>query len=87
MKAILIINKPTECVDCPCVIESEGSYWCNAECKDVTTEAYEGIPKWCPLKPMPKKTGQKPYCRTKQECVNLGWDACIDVITGEQNEL
>lgn len=55
MKAILIINKPTECVDCPCAIESEGSYWCNAECKDVTTEAYEGIPKWCPLRPIPNK--------------------------------
>lgn len=81
MKAILIINKPTECVDCPCAIESEGSYWCNAEYKDVTTEAYEGIPKWCPLKPMPDKVAKELILYTEK------WANYFEVekILGEQN--
>lgn len=92
MKAILIINKPTECVDCPCAIESEGSYWCNAECKDVTTEAYEGIPKWCPLKPMPQKIesgkiedGTKTNIPIPVEHFAMGWNACLEEILNDSN--
>lgn len=93
MKAILIINKPTECVDCPCAIESEGSYWCNAKCKDVTAEAYEGIPKWCPLKPCPERLPQDMYVFESDALINAtnsgyvrGWNDCVEVIENEQND-
>ena len=78
MKAILVVDVP---------VLDDGRHLCN-ECQiwnrermiceyDRNTEH-----KGCPLKPMPKKTGQESLCRTAQECVNLGWDACIDEIMG-----
>ena len=84
MKAILIIDMPENCYECSCCdgIGCDGIE-CKNQYKGYVDGWNSGRPSWCPLKPMPKKTGQKPYCRTKQECVNLGWDACIDVITGE----
>lgn len=91
MKAILVIDMPKCCAECPLMLWDAESEYYGACCPTLkedncVADSYKENenkgtkPNWCPLKPMPKKTGQKPYCRTKQECVNLGWDACIEEI-------
>ena len=37
----------------------------------------------CKLRPLPAKTGQSAFCKDIAEACRLGWDMCIDTITGE----
>ena len=39
--------------------------------------------KFVPLRPLPAKTGQSASCKDIAEACRLGWDMCIDTITGE----
>ena len=39
--------------------------------------------KFVPLRPLPAKTGQSAFCKDIAEACRLGWDMCIDTITGE----
>lgn len=78
-KAVLVIDVP---------ILDDGRHLCN-ECPIWNDERcfceynFNMKAKGCPLKPMPQKTGQKPFCASFQEALNLGWDIAIDTITGE----
>ena len=51
MKAILVIDMPTSCRECPC------GDWniCSAMVKTHTNKMSEQREDWCPLKPMPSK--------------------------------
>ena len=51
MKAILVIDMPTSCRECPC------GDWniCSAIVKTHTNKMSEQREAWCPLKPMPEK--------------------------------
>ena len=40
--------------------------------------------KFVPLRPLPAKTGQSASCKDIAEACRLGWDMCIDAITGEK---
>lgn len=84
MKAILVIDMPESCFDCPC----ESEYLCGAARKELFYEA-DRKPEWCPLKEMPQK-----YDGDKQAYMNgepwyrwyhlteyeHGWNACIEEI-------
>ena len=91
MKAILVIDMPKECWDCPMHIEglddeNEEIMVCNAE----KIESHYGEkPSWCPLKPMPeKKWVAEGFDRimenNKEHLMSLGWNDCIDEILGEE---
>ena len=52
MKAILVVDMPTDCNECPCYYE-EG-YRCQVH-MEIDEHLDHGKPSWCPLKPMPQK--------------------------------
>lgn len=82
MKAILVIDMPSNCLDCPC----EYDY---LTCKAIDhrldyVDADNERPSWCPLKPLPKPM---PYEQTDTQTVKavkidngfrLGWNACLE---------
>ena len=87
MKAVLVIDEmPTECIECQ---------FCRILADDKPTETHclltakrneDGVntrAEWCPLRPLPAKTGQSTFCKDIAEACRLGWDMCIDTITGE----
>ena len=86
MKAILVIDMPKECWDCPMHIEglddeNEEIMVCNAE----KIESHYGEkPSWCPLKPMPNRID---WLENGYDggwvMFSTGWNACINEITGE----
>ena len=58
-KAILVIDMPKQCMDCPICASWQASafsnreYWCTAS-ENIDVDPYDK-PKWCPLKELPKK--------------------------------
>lgn len=75
MKAILVIDMPdgyeTDEVLIDYVLHTKGEY------KVLRQGGNHEV------RPMPKKTGQGHFCKDMQEALNLGWDACIEEIFGE----
>ena len=74
-KAILVIDMPTNCIDCP--------VRCDGYTPNEFIEKSNKKPSWCPLRPMPKKQ----YSSEKDEYVDLlneGWNRCLDEIMGEK---
>ena len=74
MKAILVIDMPDECGECPCY--NDEYTICQIDGRKVG--AFSPVQDWCPLKPMPKKHDNVP----KHE-YELGWNDCIEEIEGE----
>ena len=71
MKAILVIDMPTDCVKCPL---ADGYCW--------NTFPTNGKADGCPLKPLPNK---KPvsyhddlYGEVEKNFTNIGWNACLE---------
>lgn len=82
MKAILVIDAPNECDECPCL--NYKLWYCQADPKH-RDGAEDYVPEWCPLKPMPQNKeiiGTK-YIKDSNQYA-LGWNACIDEILGEE---
>lgn len=82
MKAILVTDMPSNCIDCPC----EYDY---LTCKAINhnlnyVDADNERPSWCPLRPLPQK-----YCTDgndiEEDSYWMGWNECIDEILGETN--
>ena len=97
MKAILVIDMPERCFNCPLhqTVDGEDNefmVFCNAEHwrEPITHKPIENLgkrPEWCPLKPMPmkKKIYQEAWNMTDVvNLTNIGWNACIDEILGEK---
>lgn len=79
-KAILVIDMPTECVECP--LCSDGQ--CDAlgiYMENVFNQKHER----CPLRPLPKKLdaedSNEPWFTEYRLCD--GWNACLEEITEE----
>lgn len=50
-KAILVIDMPTDCEDCPLFQDGDkGFRMCKAKSKGVEWDYYNSKPDWCPLK-------------------------------------
>ena len=94
MKAILVIDMPTDCEDCQfgydyrCFIT-----WKRFEEKEENYIITYPIPTWCPLKPLPQKkklADYLPYENYSQQTRFMdfinGWNACIREIENEQND-
>lgn len=84
-KAILVIDMPSCCYECPLcesleVLPSVEEYYCTVENNDVDRR---NKPNWCPLKPMPKK--KLPYITSSNHLIGFGegYNACIDEILGD----
>lgn len=83
MKAILVIDMPSDCVGC----NQFAFECCHAMKRDIDKECITQIkrPSWCPLKPMPNKKeiqNENGYYDLSQ-LLYEGWNACLEEITGE----
>ena len=88
-KAILIIDMPSCCRECPvCASYQESAfsireYWCPPmNNRDAEPESK---PKWCPLKPLPDKmyeSGTWTMSGYIADEFPNGWNACIEEILG-----
>ena len=76
-KAILVMDMPEKCMDCPC--EYEG----RCEVKFGIYVSLNEKPSWCPLKPMPEKREPNPLSDSNY-FEAMGWNACIDAICGKE---
>ena len=78
MKAILVMEMPENCLECPlsngsdeCVVQDEDTNFA----ADTMSELRDG----CPLVPMPERKIAVPgYAK--------GWNACLDAIEGREKD-
>lgn len=90
-KAILLLDMPKCCIDCPLHyydIDSIMPFWCGACCKELKTDDFETYkPDWCPLKEAPeiKKVDEEAEFIDMfawENGFDRGYNACIDEILG-----
>lgn len=95
-KAVLVVDMPGCCADCPCSFFERGNPILNLICGVTQEDAYNvGRPAWCPLRELPEKKdclaeAIKNECHdgTESDCAYLegksaGWNACLDEIARE----
>ena len=91
MKAILVMDMPKNCLECPIgkniSIPLETCIQCPIG-KCVIDEETEIRPDWCPLKPMPDKkvlSGDvADIQKMGKELMDIGYNACINEILGDK---
>lgn len=90
MKAILVVDLPKNCGDCPCIHDE--MWKCQADKQFREGTYFDGRPSWCPLKPMPEKKNtdklqgfgnSQILWMDKVIYQNEGWNACLEEIMGE----
>lgn len=88
-KAVLVMDMPECCADCPCSFFERDNPELNLICGATGEDANNvGKPDWCPLVPVPEHITEpidaddigKDYSEGTMD----GWNACIDAITGEK---
>lgn len=87
MKAILVIDMPNECANCPCYNDEYST--CSADGRKVG--AFSPRIDWCPLKPIPMKrtsiaewfANNKLYMKTYEITeYDKGWNDCVVFLEG-----
>lgn len=96
MKAILVIDMPTECIECPFCRVFADDKLTETHCTWMATTNKDGIntrAEWCPLKPLPQKKEVKgDYYKQREIATDInelidfdkGYNACLDEILGEK---
>lgn len=93
-KSVLVIDTPENCISCSisrdCSNILETCTFCPITGKCVLDKEAETIPGWCPLKLLPEKmkvtgiyNGEYFKAGGKTPSYKIGWNKCIDAITGE----
>lgn len=89
-KAVLVLDMPESCEECPLQIEVEnekgivlGANICRGLGKYNKDSSKK--PNWCPLRPVPEKKETICYendswCTVEEKTKNAGWNACVDAI-------
>ena len=85
MKAILVIDMPENCIECPLHQRYCGAI-CRALEKEHTDERFYHREDWCPLRPMPIKKEALMGMGKINFGKALGWNDCLDEILGETDE-
>ena len=88
MKAVLVIDMPDHCKNCPLhdISSMEGDWLCLAAGgKWIETQRTvpEQKPKWCPLRLLPRKLTEADISWGEQRGYRGGWNNCLDEIVGE----
>ena len=87
-KSVLGIDTPENCGKCNFI----SVFWCRAiHCRRVPNN--DVIPGWCPLKPLPEKmkvtglyNGEYFKAGGRLPSYKIGWNDCIDEITGGSSD-
>ena len=87
MKAILMMEMPENCLECPMEMDVEdtsGNKWQGNICRGCGKRNADKSkrPDWCPLVPMPPKRDCAPYGTFYSEGWDMGFNACLDAIEG-----
>lgn len=85
-KSVLVMGTPEDCESC---VLHGGIFhsFCKINCRYI--EDLSTKPDWCPLKPLPEK---KEYIvpidnvESQKDIIAVGWNACIDKITGGNSD-
>ena len=95
-KSVFTIQTPERCEDCPCIGISAGCHvgYCKLAGKINSDYHVKIIPNWCPLMPLPEKmkltgnyNGEHSKTGGKTLGYKVGWNACINEITGEVKQM
>ena len=87
-KAILVIDMPNSCIECPCS-DFDKQNVCQILVRpiDDETEGLDSKPDWCPLKEVPEKHEELSIEEYEFGKLGLaftqGWNACLKKILGE----
>lgn len=85
-KAVLAMDMPECCADCPCSFFERENPKLNLICGPAGDDANNvGKPDWCPLRPMPEEREEN-HTGTYKDNFNEGWNACIDAIGGGESD-
>lgn len=79
-KVIAVIDKPSNCIQCPCIRINSFYDVCQLAKMSLPFDGKE-IPDWCPLREVPQK--KRTIGKERENdmlCLNAGWNACIDDI-------
>lgn len=83
-KAVLVMDMPECCADCPCSCFERDNPILNLICGVTQEDAYNvGKPDWCPLRELPEKMkvcGKYPQPGKPIPSYRFGWNACLDEI-------
>ena len=82
-KAVLVMDMPECCADCPCSFFERDNPILNLICGVTQEDAYNvGKPDWCPLRELPEKK----ECRIGEHGERMfraGFNACLNEIAGK----
>lgn len=88
-KSVLVINTPEKCIHCPLLNSADE---CTVQDDNANFNAgysWDELMKGCPLKPLPER---KEYIvpidnvESQKDIIAVGWNACIDAITGGNSD-
>lgn len=86
-KSVLVIDAPEDCYSCYLRMVSRDLHFCKVKSRRIKDVCIR--PDWCPLKPLPEKmkvtgfyNGEYFKAGGKPPSYKVGWNACIDEITG-----
>ena len=87
-KAILALEMPNKCAECPLSCDIMGDYnknLCRCYEEYMVNPNSEKRPDWCPLKELPIKDSKMSMIKSIDYSKGLvdGWNSCIDEILGE----
>lgn len=94
MKAILVIDMPNTCNECPLMAWSDDDNWLGCYLTNKQTGVWcaeVGKPVDCPLKPMPKRKSIELACQKEDEGNDygagliVGWNDCLEALEDSQN--
>lgn len=81
MKAILVIDMPERCWDCPYGHDKwDGEFKCLLDMKTKNNVSSDERSQECPLKPMPKEKNGSPHNPVGNAVWESGWNACLKEI-------
>lgn len=89
-KAILVIEAPASCIDCPCY-KGGNILRCGVNFQSLTDKEIRKKPDWCTLRQIPDKKEKVvrtgicyEYDEGYEDGEVSGWNKCIDTITGDK---
>ena len=82
-KAVLVMNMPECCADCPCSFFERDNPILNLICGVTQEDAYNvGKPDWCPLRELPEKKERR-IGEHGERMFRAGFNACLNEIAGK----
>lgn len=78
-KAVLVMDMPESCWECPCMKELYEYSICEVK-TNVCDEYEHNRPDWCPLRELPERKKADTDLLTMESGIVEGWNACLDEI-------